>query len=331
MRIRLSEKSLELLFNTLNQSGWFDNKIAKHLGVSERTIRDWRAGRTTMLSSSYVRMRESASLGDEDLKPEYLKSYWYTHNAGHLGAESRMKLYGNPGTLIGRKKGGKNSLKSHARLQTKFKLLRKIKSVDKTEKLAELMGVIFGDGHVAEFQVSVTTNSETDLEHAVFVQKLFKEIFKVQASLTKKKGCNAVNVVVSSKDLTRRLCKFGMLEGNKIKNNITVPSWILSKLSFQKAFIRGLFDTDGCIYLDNHKGKNKIYKYLGWTITSYASRLRDDIMRILVNLGFRPVHKESQCSVYLHRNEEIKKYFSIIGTHNPKHLMRYKKFIGEVA
>lgn len=117
-----------------------------------------------------------------------------------------------------------------------------------------------------------------------------------------------------------------MPQGNKIQNNLAVPRWIMNKNIYQKAFIRGLFDSDGCIYLDKHRIRNKLYNHLGWAVTSYAEKLRKDIVEILMNLGYSPTSRDSQKSVYLRRQKEILKYFKEIGTSNPKHLNRFRKF-----
>lgn len=114
--------------------------------------------------------------------------------------------------------------------------------------------------------------------------------------------------------------------GNKIQNGIRIPSWINKNIQFQKSFLRGLFDTDGCIYLDKHKIKNKTYKHMGWVITSASPKFISDIINLLKNLGYSPTNRTSQKSVFLRKQNEIIKYFTTIGTNNKKHLNRYLKF-----
>ncbi len=143
--------------------------------------------------------------------------------------------------------------------------------------------------------------------------------------MKKKENENTLNIVASSKNIVQFLKNKGMPIGNKIQNNLSAPDWIFKKVSYQRAFIRGLFDTDGCIYIDTHRTNKKIYRYFGWTITSYADKLIVDVIKILKNLGFAPTHRFSQKSIYLRKQKEIKKYFLEIGTNNPKHYRRYKK------
>lgn len=147
-----------------------------------------------------------------------------------------------------------------------------------------------------------------------------------------RKNESTVILRASSKNLVTFLSKKGMPIGNKINNGLRVPNWILKSPQYYKAFLRGLFDTDGCVYLDIHKNSEskKEYKHIGIAITSYADTLRSDIIILLKGLGFNPTNSGKQMSVYLRRQNEIVKYFQEIGSHNPKHLQRYAQFSGEV-
>lgn len=244
------------------------------------------------------------------------------------GGVARVKKYGNPGTKEGRRLGGLRSLVHHAKKQSDFKTLRVFKKPKRSEDMAELLGILFGDGHLSHYQMSVTTNSETDKEHIFFVKKLIEKLLGAKVTIRKKLNQKALVAVVSSRDIVVYFKILGMPVGNKLKNGLQAPSWIFKSPSYRKGFIRGLFDTDGCLYLDSHKIKNKKYHYVGWTITSYAGTLRNDVVEILREFGLHPTSTGSQKSVYLRKQADIIRYFKIIGSHNSKHLNRYKKFGG---
>jgi intein/homing endonuclease len=244
------------------------------------------------------------------------------------GGISRMKKYGNPGTREGRHLGGLHSVTQHAKKPNGFKTLQIFKKPKQSEDLAELLGILFGDGHLSHYQASITTNSDTDKEHILFVKKLIEKLFRVKVNIRKKLDQKALEAVISSRDIVAYFEKLGMPAGNKLKNGLQIPSWILKSPTYRKGFIRGLYDADGCLYLDSHKIKNKQYSYVGWTITSYAGTLRNDIVEILRGFGLHPTLTDSQKSVYLRKQADIRRYFKIIGSHNFKHLNRYKKFGG---
>lgn len=211
-----------------------------------------------------------------------------------------------------------------------FKLLKIIRKPRHSLALAELLGIFIGDGHLSEYQASVVTGLKTDSKHAYYIATLMKKIFKVSVSIKKRPAYGAIIIVSSSKNVVELLAVYGMPKGNKLSNDLKIPLWIFRSASYIKMFIRGLFDTDGCVFLDRHNIKGKKYSHLGWTITSAADTLLSDVFDGLVSLGYRPTCSSKQNSVYLRRQSEVRRYFQEIGTSNDKHLRRFEKFCGRV-
>ena len=219
---------------------------------------------------------------------------------------------------------------THNRNHTGFKTRTSITKPLHSEELAEFMGILVGDGHLSKYQVSVTTNAKTDRRHALFIKKLTERLFKLKATLTYRDDENSVAIVASSRTLVEFLHRQGMPVGNKIKNRLAMPPWVQKTRLYREAFLRGLFDTDGCIYLDTHRINGTFYGHLSWTITSYADTLTTGVLETLRTLGYTPTHRVSQRSIYLRRQKEIRRYFATTGTHNPKHAKRYQIFLGRV-
>src|SRR3972149_6387636 len=240
--------------------------------------------------------------------------------AGHLGALARMRKYGNPGTLEGRRKGGINSILIQTKGDSNFKTAKKHTKPRNSGLLSEFMGILIGDGHLSNYQVLVTTNSETDLEHAIFIKKLINKLFSLNPVMKYKKGQKAVDIIVSSVNLVKWLSSKGMPQGNKLDKGLATPKWITGNRVYEQRFLKGLFDTDGCVYMDKHIINGRIYKNQGWAITSYSSHLRDDIFQTLKKLGYNPTLAKTQKSIYMRRKYDIDKYFREIGTRNRKHL-----------
>lgn len=103
---------------------------------------------------------------------------------------------------------------------------------------------------------------------------------------------------------------FGLPMGNKIKNKIKIPNWILEKDSYLKSCIRGIFDTDGSIYITG--GKYRIVNF-----TSHNIELLVDIYNALVILGFNPYARHA--GIELGRIAEVKRFFEIIKPKNRNH------------
>lgn len=329
MRVKLKKQERNKLFNKIIGGGSL-NEAALKIGISRKTLSDWRGGLYTIPEVYFRKLLNIACFKQEDFFPKLYTDHWHSKKSGRKGGLVVFSRYGNIGTVEGRKKGGLASLATHKKKRTAFYNIKTISKPKYSEKLAELMGIFFGDGHLSRYQASITTNSVTDKEHASFVQNLIEKIFNDKPSLKVRTDERSIVIVLSSKAASKYLHQLGMPMGNKIKANIAVPSWVINSKKYSIAFLRGLFDTDGCIYLDRHKINGKIYLHLGWVITSYSRQLRKDIVSILTKLGFLPTNRATQTSVFLRRQAEIKKYFMQIKTSNSKHLMRYQKFIGEV-
>lgn len=223
----------------------------------------------------------------------------------------------NPGTVEGRKLGGLRSLETHKKRNTGFKLLKKVQSPRKTAILAELVGVLMGDGHVGKYQVSLVTNAETDSEHASHVSDLLCSQFGVPVSITRRRDSNALIVLLSSKSTCDHLERLGMPRGNKLAKGLYAPDWIAKNPIFVSAFLRGLVDTDGCVYTDQHTIKGKTYSSLCIAFTSASEPLLDFVYNTLRNRGFSPSRWGRH--VRLRRKKDVYRYAEEIGFSNPKH------------
>src|SRR3989338_5038884 len=241
--------------------------------------------------------------------------------AGRLGGLARVAIHGNPGTTIGRRLGGLHSLKTHQLRNTGFKMLKLVRLPPHSTDLAELLGILAGDGHVDTYKVTMTTNSNTDLEHARHTSILFKKLFHVDAPIKFKKAKNACMVVVSSRAICDFLVKNGMIRGNKVKLQLSVPPWVRSRRNYRLAFLRGIFDTDGCVYVDVHKIKGRTYKNVGMAFTNRSLPLLVGFKKSLERIGLHPTQK-SKYTVFLRRERDIQRYFAVVGSSNPKQLRK---------
>src|SRR3989338_6156409 len=276
MRVKISKKEREKLFSTVIERYGSIKKFSDKTKTHRRTLNDWQRGACTIPLGKYKNFIKILGFKEVDFSPHIISDYW------HIKEASR--------------KGGLASIATHKKNGTLFNNIKSIEKPHKSEKLAEFFGILFGDGHLSNYQASISTSLQTDREHALYTQKLIKDLFKIKPYLKVKKNENVINVVASSRNLVKYLNENGMPIGNKIENNLTAPEWIKNNSLYRKGFIRGLFDTDGCVYLDIHRIKNKTYKHLGLTITSYADNLISDIIDFLRKLGFTPTNRITQKS-----------------------------------
>lgn len=248
-----------------------------------------------------------------------------------LGGLRCIQLHGNPGTREGRRKGGKRSIElfhqnpDFAR-KAGFIIRKEIKYPLRCAELAELIGIILGDGGMSgNHQLTISFNSKTDKEYSVFLGKILRDLFSIDYHIHTRKDCNGADIVVSSSNLIEFLLKQGLAAGNKVENQVDIPSWIYEKIEYQKACLRGLVDTDGSFYRHRYNSNGKNYKYLKLCFTNCSKPLLNFVMRILKKLNFKAYLQGDHVSIYSRTG--IQKYFKDIGSHNPKHINKISKFL----
>lgn len=309
--------------------------IAGSCGVHTRTLFDWRRNKYQMGYESLSRLTKRYNLALPK-RIEILPDTWNIKNAARLGALRRNELYGPPGTQEDRRKGGLTTWRRYRvnpkRFEgTGFNGPKDIICPQKSHLLAELIGIILGDGSLTKYQIRVSLNNKTEKEYAVFISDLIKKLFKIKVNLAIRKK-NACDLVVSGVNLIKYLVSLGLSVGDKMHNRVRIPKWILANRSYATACLRGLIDTDGGVYYHNHVTKGIRYLHLGLGFTSHSYPLLKDAHNIFLSLDF-PAKINSRGHVFLYDRREIERYFIKIGTHNIHHLQRYRNYFikrGEV-
>ncbi len=91
--------------------------------------------------------------------------------------------------------------------------------------LAELLGIIFGDGAIGNpWQVVISLNSISDREYASYVIRLFNDLFGITCAMRKRPNQNTLVIVCSSTTIVDYLIEKGTARGNKLKQNLGIPS-----------------------------------------------------------------------------------------------------------
>jgi len=193
--------------------------------------------------------------------------------------------------------------------------------------LAEIIGIMLGDGclyldYRNKYHTIVCFHKyETD--YMGYVKYLFESYFKdYKFSISEQKSeflLRNVSVFVGE-----QLIYAGLKTGNKIKNRVSSPIWIFKNNLFLIRFLRGIFDTDGCIY-------RKYGKYLQIQFKFASIFILNSVRKALLNLGYHPTviqkslnnERFYEWKIYLSRQQEIHNFFLQVKPKNNKHLLRY--------
>lgn len=183
----------------------------------------------------------------------------------------------------------------------------------KSVGLAELFGILLGDGSVTKYFSKIYLNRRADRDYVPFVKKLAQKIFK-GASVTcrTRPGNGTAEIQISA----RAACDYLKSIGFDAKKR-TIPSWIAQNQAYTKATIRGLFDTEGSVGIKYFRGKNGNYVYKQLAVTNKNQGILNFISKNLLALGFKPTMNSNK-NIYISNLRDIGRFVREIGLHNPK-------------
>ena len=302
MRIKLKKgKQKELINKVKNKNQYTWKEFSKFLNVNAPSLVEWSREKNLLPLEIYKKL---------DLNKEYKKYIIELKKDGW-----------------GRCKGGLNSNGT----------LKEIKTPKKCKELAELIGIILGDGNIHSYKkgkkirvysVRIAGHIEMDKKyHLKYIKPLFQELFDIKANINLHKRNNERFIVVYSRNLVEYFNNLGLKSGDKIKNKNTFPEWIFKNNEFLKACLRGLIDTDGSVFRMSKKDPNLIRI----SFTNYNQTLLKDTRNGFIQLGFNPSKITHNNKIYLSRKQDIVRYINEIGFSNNKHIIRFQKFSSPVV
>lgn len=207
--------------------------------------------------------------------------------------------------------------------------LKDIKIPEKNEELAELWGILLGDGNIQKktgykigtYNIKVTGHSILDRDYLLkFVKPLIEKLFDVKIRVYASKVSKALNVVADSRRIVNFFEENGFKAGDKIKNQVGIPIWIKENPKFLAVCLRGLYDTDGCFYRLTNQNSYQVH------FKNHDMTLLNDVHESLINLGIKPSKIICNQSIVVTKKEEIAKFYKLIGFHNSKHLNKIKSY-----
>lgn len=288
---------------------------------SDRTVRDWHREKVRMPAVCVLTLAESAGIRTPLFSTQ--NRYAHTSLAGKKGAASLLRKYGGvPVNREHRKESWEKWWSEIGKHKRQIILApREISIPRKSSSLAELIGIIMGDGGLSTYQLTISLNRDTDRLFASFVIARLRELFSVRPQVSNPKDSNVLRITVSRKALVDHLHTLGLPVGHKIRHQLDIPDWIKRNQVYARACVRGLVDTDGCVVIHRYHSKNRFYSYKKLTFTSASRRLLESVALVLETNSMHP--RIAGKSVWLDSAADLSRYFKVIGSSNPKHLKRY--------
>lgn len=177
------------------------------------------------------------------------------------------------------------------------KLKSEYAPLTKDGNLAELLGVILGDGNIGQFPRSEVLRIVENGSYSKCVERhawLVEQVFGKKPHVGKRKESLAVNITIYEKKISKRL---GIPTGSKRDLNYKLPRWIASNEEYCKRFLRGLYESDGSY---SEHAPTYTYKFI---FTNKNKSLLDIVFRLQTKLGFHP-HR-SRYAIQISRRKEV--------------------------
>jgi len=172
--------------------------------------------------------------------------------------------------------------------------MRIVLPVKITPELAEETGWHIGDGSMNIYDhkdgkkrgfYQLRGHIEDDVEHYMErIKPIFKQLYNVDISLRTMPKTRVFGFQLWNCDLVNFKHKLGLCLGKKF--DISIPKVFLKNNKLKKAVVRGIFDTDGGIYLEFKN--NKLYPRM--CITTISQILGQQIFEILNKIAPQPLY-----------------------------------------
>ncbi len=195
------------------------------------------------------------------------------------------------------------------------------------KKLAEFIGIILGDGHLHKKQNTITiVGSLEDIHYyKKIVSPLIEELFDIKPTIKRRKDRNAYYIYFNSKKTMDYLTKeIGLIRGNKI--NAIIPRLISKDKKLILHFLRGLFDTDGCLKFSKQLKEVNYYPRirLAFRESNFTLEIKELISKMDFNFSMWKSDRFNGGVIYERSgNKNLEKWFKIIKPNNPVHTSKY--------
>ncbi len=213
-------------------------------------------------------------------------------------------------------------------------------STNISTKLAEEIGWHIGDGSMNFYKnrgklkgfYQLRGHIEDDKEHyEKRIKPLFEKLFKIKINLREMPSTRVFGFQIWNDNLIKFKKNLGLPLGKKY--NVMIPKKLLASRDLKKSVIRGIFDTDGGIYLQikNKKLYPRIY------ITTISFELSEQLLELFDQFGLRATRYSQLYNQNFNRKRSyiitirgvkmFHRFMKKITPKNPKHLKKYQDFL----
>lgn len=182
-------------------------------------------------------------------------------------------------------------MKSEGKIKSKYLPFKK------NGDLAELIGVVLGDGHICSYPRTEELRIVSNLNNPGFIAryaKIVEKVFNKKPYVRNSNQGNSTRIGVYEKHISDRI---KIPSGARKYLKIKVPVWVLKNRKYVVRYLRGLYEAEGslCIHRPTYT-----YKFL---FANTNESILDNVYYLMKRIGFHP-HKSNN-QIQISRKEEV--------------------------
>jgi hypothetical protein len=178
---------------------------------------------------------------------------------------------------------------------------------------AYVIGLAIGDGNLSNPNKRATRlRISCDPKYPKLIERIVKAIEVVipgnKVAIAPQKTC--VDISIYSNSLEDML-GWKDNQGSKFQQNVSIPEWIKQEHHYMINCLRGLIETDGCVYTDRG------YRMVGFV--TIIPRLAYDVLEIIECLGFKakmykiqPRNKAHQLTYRIRLSNKVEEFLRLV-------------------
>jgi len=190
------------------------------------------------------------------------------------------------------------------KMKAEGKIKSKYPPFKKDGNLAELIGVVLGDGHISSYPRTEELRIISNSNNPGFISrysKIMEKVFNKKPYIRSSNQNNSTRIGLFEKHISDRI---KIPSGARKYLKIVVPIWILKNKKFVVRYLRGFYEAEG-----SHSIHLPTYTYKVQFSNRNVSMLRN-VFRLVSLLGFHP-HK-SRDMIQLSKKNEVLEFINLI-------------------
>lgn len=205
-------------------------------------------------------------------------------------------------------------------------------NVEMSPELAEFVGIMFGDGSLFidkkySYRISVHLNLIKDYEYSKHVRRMFFNIFNKELVEDRYEYKSSLDLRTYSKQILFFLHTTLNVHIGK-KQLTSIPICITSDKKYLICFLRGLFDTDGCVVISKRNKSRPITLKICTAHNKFAKSIHNSLNVLCIKSNIY-----SKTDKYGNKGYDISitginalNFVDLIGSNNPRNLIKLEKY-----